>query len=49
MLKSSARTGEVSVMEMEGWAQVGCKSQQSFNRNKDYEYDKKGHFPEKGE
>lgn len=41
MLKSRDRTEEISVMEMEEWSQVDCNKLTSFNRNKDYEYDKK--------
>jgi len=39
VLKSEARTYEVSVMETEEWALVECTKQVLFNRNKDYEYD----------
>ena len=35
MLKISVRTGDVSVMETEGWAQVVSNTQALFNRNKD--------------
>lgn len=47
MLKSSARTNEVPVMGAEEWAQVIVCQSKSINRNKDYEQDKKEHFPEK--
>ena len=43
MLKSRGRTDEVSVMGMEGWPQVVNNRIYLFNRNKDYEYDQKGH------
>lgn len=35
MLKSSVRTGDVSVMETEEWTQVVSNTQALFNRNKD--------------
>lgn len=46
MLKSSVRTYEISVMDIEEWAQVIGYQSKSINRNKDCEQDKKEHFPQ---
>lgn len=32
-------------MGMEEWPQVAGRQSKSFNHNKDFEQDKKGHFP----
>ena len=42
MLKSRGRTGDIPVMGVEGWPQVVFKYHTLFDRNEDYEYDKKG-------
>ena len=47
MLKSSTRTYDVPVMDTEEWAQVIGYHSKSINRDKDYEQDKKEHFPKK--
>ena len=44
MLKSSVRTYEVPVMEMEGWTLVNSINNVLFNQYKDSNKTKKGHF-----
>ena len=43
MLKSRGRTNEAPVMEVEEWPQVVAKQEVFINRDKDCEYDQKGH------